>query len=67
MIDATTARRAAGLRFGRYPLPCLLVLLLSVLSGSAGAVDEADALPHGFVYLDDMIPDLRLTCARLGG
>ena len=38
----------------------LLAIQLFVLSAGAGAAAEAVALPQGFVYLDSVIPDIRL-------
>jgi D-alanyl-D-alanine dipeptidase len=60
MIGAATARRAAGFLSARYPAPCIVAFLLAVLSAGTGAAGEPAALPHGFVYLDAVIPDIRL-------
>jgi D-alanyl-D-alanine dipeptidase len=45
----------------RYPcIGLLLAIQLFVLSAGAGIAGESFALPQGFVYLDEVIPDLRL-------
>lgn len=51
MIGAMSARIAAA-----RPV----VFLLAVLYAVAGAAGEATALPPGFVYLDEVIPDIRV-------
>lgn len=60
MISAAITCQTPGFPSGRYPAPFILAFLLAVLSAGAIADGESVALPSGFVYLDAVIPDIRL-------
>jgi len=52
----------------RYPcIGLLLAIGLFVLSAGAGIARESVALPQGFVYLDAVIPDIRLDLRYCSG
>jgi D-alanyl-D-alanine dipeptidase len=59
MIGVRSVHRAAACRTGRYPTAWRLALWLIVLTARAVASGASAALPHDFVYLDAVVPDIR--------
>jgi D-alanyl-D-alanine dipeptidase len=59
MIGVRSVHQVAACRTGRYPTAWRLALWLIVLTARAVASGASAALPHDFVYLDAVVPDIR--------
>ena len=66
MIGVRPVHPGAARRSRRYPAARLLALWLTVLTAGAGATGESTALPKDFIYLDAMIPDIRVDMRYAG-